>query len=310
MSNTKSAERQDTGQMRVSIPVASIYVNPTDNLRLFPATEAEVGTLANSIREHGLINPLIVRVRGERDAEIDQKYGYILVAGFQRMRAVESLGWSQVDVTLTETLDGHLLNVDENVVRKSLSPMDQAFVCQRLKESGMKGVEIAKRMQETSAWVTGRLKFMGLRPEIQKAIHEGRVDATFAAKELALRSEAEQDEIMAGLAEGGKVAKEVKAKAKATGKEVRKAKAKKEGKKVRGRKAKKKVKAAGAGAGAGKFVSKANGHTGAVVTGALGLYPAKEWTLTPKEVLAVKVLTAVAKAKSAKAAWDGVVRAL
>ena len=314
MSTEKSAG-QDTGQMRVSVPVAAIYVNPDDNLRMFPATDEEIGRLAESIKEHGLISPLTVRVRQEeKDKDLDQQFGYILVAGFQRMRAIQSLAWSQVDVTLTETMDGHLLNVDENVVRKSLSPMDQAYICHQLKESGMTGVQIAKRMKETNAWVTGRLKFMKLRPEIQKAIHDGKVDPTFAAKELALRSEAEQDEIMAGLAEGGIVAKEVKKKAKEVGVAVRKTKAKKEGKKARGRKAKAATVRAksGAGASAGKSSagSKANGHTGAVVTGALNLYPVKEWTLTPKEVLAVKVLTAVAKAKSPKAAWDGVVRAL
>jgi ParB family chromosome partitioning protein len=200
-----SNEPEDVGQVEVeitktSLPVIElaldkIRVDESKNLRRFSPDAKSINELAESIKTEGLLQPVIVRpieVNGDGCE-------YELVAGFRRMEAMKvneaPVVMARVLGATADATGNKITNLTENRMRAELSYMDQAHAAKELLDAGMKRQDIAKAFGKSPAWATRILKFLELRPKIQKLIHEGKVPFRAAAIMPDL-SEEKQDELL------------------------------------------------------------------------------------------------------------------
>jgi len=185
------------------IPLDKILVDKSKNLRRFPAKAADIKAMALSISKIGLLHPLIVcpLSQDQRAAEGNEGKEWELRAGFQRWDALllgnegGILDMEAVECRILDpaSIDMDDVNSDENDKRIPVSHIDQAYTVHRYQEAGFKNQEIAAKMGKANAWVTYVSKLYGLRPEVQKMIHEGKINFRLA-RELPEMTEEEQDQ--------------------------------------------------------------------------------------------------------------------
>ena len=153
------------------VPVDSIRQNSRQPRTNFDA--AALDELAASIREHGIIQPLIVSQRAEGD--------YELVAGERRWRAAQRAGLAQVPVIVRETTSQQLLELAliENVQRADLNPLEEAHAYQSLKqEFGLSDEQIAQRVGKNNrVTVTNTRRLLKLPAQAQDAILKNSISA-------------------------------------------------------------------------------------------------------------------------------------
>jgi len=165
-------------------PVAALEPNPFQpRAAIDPQRLAE---LQASIRASGMIQPILVRRRGER---------YQIIAGERRWRAAQALGLESVPVTLREVKDEELLELAlvENVQREELTALEEAQAFQRLQsELGLTQEEIARRVGRDRATIANTLRLLRLPRELRELVAKGALDAGHARALLALESAEEQ----------------------------------------------------------------------------------------------------------------------
>jgi ParB family chromosome partitioning protein len=150
------------------LPVASIAPNryqPRDHF-----DEEALGTLADSIREVGVLQPVLVRPAGD---------GYELIAGERRWRAARRVGLQTIPALIRETDDATALEhaLVENVHRSDLDPLEEAAAYQQLIEDfGLTHEEVATRVGCGRATISNSLRLLQLPPAIQRLLHERRID--------------------------------------------------------------------------------------------------------------------------------------
>jgi ParB family transcriptional regulator, chromosome partitioning protein len=145
--------------------------------------EDSLAELAESIREQGVLQPLIVRAVATGDA------AYEIVAGERRWRAARLAGLTAVPVIVRELTDREALAVAliENLQREDLNPIDQAQSMSRLvEEFGMTHEEIAKALGRSRAGVTNFLRLLELDDGVKQAMVAGTLDMGHARALLPL----------------------------------------------------------------------------------------------------------------------------
>jgi ParB family transcriptional regulator, chromosome partitioning protein len=161
------------------IPVERIRPNPYQPRTGFdPEALAQ---LAASIRENGLIQPLVVRDAGNGT--------YELIAGERRFLASKQAGFTHVPVVVRQATRREMLEVAlvENLQREDLNPIEEAEAYHRLAtEFGLTQEEIAARVGRSRAAVTNALRLLGLESEFQEMLAQGTVSAGHARALLAL----------------------------------------------------------------------------------------------------------------------------
>jgi ParB family transcriptional regulator, chromosome partitioning protein len=157
------------------VPIEFLKPNPRNPRRYF--AEAELDELAASIRERGIIQPILVRtVRGA----IDQ---YEIIAGERRWRAAQRAGVHDVPVVLLEVADREALElaIIENVQRTDLNALEEANGYQALAdEFKYSQDEIAKIVGKSRSHVTNTLRLMKLPESVQTLIRDGKLSAGHA----------------------------------------------------------------------------------------------------------------------------------
>ncbi len=142
--------------------------------------------LADSIREQGVVQPLIVRARGD---------AYELIAGERRWRAAQMLGLVEVPVIVREADDRTALELAliENLQRENLNPIEEAQgYSQLIEQFQLKQEDVAGQVGKNRATVANALRLLKLAPEIQEHVRQGRLSAGHAKAILALESEDKQ----------------------------------------------------------------------------------------------------------------------
>ena len=142
--------------------------------------------LADSIKEQGIVQPLIVR---ERDGHLE------LIAGERRWRAAQLLGLAEVPVILREADDRAVLELAliENLQRENLNPIEEAQgYAQLIEQFQLKQEEVAAKVGKSRAVVANALRLLKLPPAIQTSIREGRLSVGHAKVILGLASETQQ----------------------------------------------------------------------------------------------------------------------
>lgn len=138
--------------------------------------------LMESIREHGIIQPLIVRpVNGKME----------LIAGERRFRASRELGLSEVPIIIRQASDRDVLEMAliENLQREDLNPIEEARAYNRLAEEfQMKQEDIAKRVGKNRATVANAMRLLDLAQSVQDLVSHGKITAGHAKVLLMLKT--------------------------------------------------------------------------------------------------------------------------
>jgi len=159
--------------------------------------EASLESLAESIRSHGIVQPLLVRRRGE---------GYELIAGERRWRAAKLAGISRVPVVVKEVPDESLLEIAliENIQRENLNPIEEAQAYKKLIETvGLTQEALASRVGRDRSYITNYLRLLKLSDDIQQLVKEGRLSTGHARALLALTHPDLQRRIARQIIDGG-----------------------------------------------------------------------------------------------------------
>ncbi len=161
------------------VPVAAITPNPMQ-----PRTALDpeaLDELAASIREHGLIQPLVVTRQGPER--------YQLIAGERRWQAARRAGLATVPVLVKEATPQQVLELAlvENIQRADLNPLEEAAAFQQLvDEFGLTQAQVAERVGKSRVAVTNTLRLLKLPAEVQQALADGAISEGHARALLAL----------------------------------------------------------------------------------------------------------------------------
>jgi ParB family chromosome partitioning protein len=169
---TESSERP-RGQRRV--PTGSLRPNARNPRRVF--SNAELDELVASLRERGIIQPIVARpVRGATEA-------YEIIAGERRWRAAQRAGLHEVPVVIIEATDAESLQIAiiENVQRADLNPLEEAEGYRALMEEFGNGQEeIAKIIGKSRSHVANTLRLLKLPDSVKTYIQAGKISAGHA----------------------------------------------------------------------------------------------------------------------------------
>lgn len=174
----------DTGEHVLRLDLSDVVASPFQPRKNF--NEESLSELVESIREHGLIQPLIVRKVGEK---------YELIAGERRWRAATKLGLTQVPVIEREASDRDVLELAliENLQREDLDPLEEAEAFARLAQDfQLKQEEIAQRVGKNRATVANAIRLLDLDPEVQTLVSRRLLSAGHAKALLGLKTLADQ----------------------------------------------------------------------------------------------------------------------
>ncbi|HET7321623.1 MAG TPA: ParB/RepB/Spo0J family partition protein [Longimicrobiaceae bacterium] len=175
------------------VPVSSIVANPFQPRREF--TAEQLSELEGSIRENGLLQPLVVR---PAPAGAPEGAEWELVAGERRWRAIRRLGWTEVPVIVREMDDRTLLvlAIVENVQRADLSAVEEALGYQRLiEEFGYTQKEVAEQVGKERSTVANLLRLLHLPASVQRLVSEGSLSMGHARAILGLDDERRMAEL-------------------------------------------------------------------------------------------------------------------
>lgn len=162
------------------VPLDQIVPSPLQPRKHF--VPEQLTELMESIREHGIIQPLIVR-------RVDGKLE--LIAGERRFRASRELGLKEVPVIVREASDKDVLEMAliENLQREDLNPIEEARAYERLsREFSMKQEDIAKRVGKNRATVANAIRLLDLAMSVQDMVSSGKITTGHAKVLLTLKS--------------------------------------------------------------------------------------------------------------------------
>ncbi len=154
-----------------TLPKQTVRLSEIEPNKSQPRTdfdEEAISTLADSIRQHGLLQPLLVRPL--------ESGGYQIVAGERRWRACRMLGLDEIPVHIRELSDKETMQVAliENLQRENLNPIEEAMGYQELIDSyEMTQEEVAKTVGKSRSAVANSLRALKLEPEIQAMLRKG-----------------------------------------------------------------------------------------------------------------------------------------
>ena len=171
------------GQL-VQLSVYEIDDNPFQPRRDFG--DAEIASLAESLKTHDMLKPVLVRKRGDR---------YQLISGERRLRAAIRAGWSSVPARLREADDRLVaeLAIVENLQRKDLNPVEKALSFKRyLEQHGCSQEELAQRLKLDRSTIANLMRLLELPEPVLSALRRGELSAGHARALLPLGDEDEQ----------------------------------------------------------------------------------------------------------------------
>src|SRR5262245_46700553 len=163
--------------------IEELYPSPEQPRRRFD--ETKLGELAESMKTHGVIVPLVVRPRPEG--------GYFLIAGERRWRAAQRAGLHEVPVVVQDVEQGTALEraLVENLQRADLGPLEEAGAYQRLiDEFGLTQEAIAERIGKDRSTIANSIRLLKLPPPVRQLVEDERLSMGHARALLALEEPA------------------------------------------------------------------------------------------------------------------------
>ena len=169
------------------LPVSAIRPNSRQPRKGFP--EAGIKELAASIREVGILQPLVVR---------STPGGFELIAGERRLRAAREAGLERVPVLIRQAGENESMELAlvENLQRENLSPLETAAAYQALMDGfGLSKDQLARRLGKSRAAVTNTLRLVHLPENIQALLGDGKISEGHARALLGLENEEQMTEL-------------------------------------------------------------------------------------------------------------------
>jgi ParB family chromosome partitioning protein len=180
---------EELEQAAAAVPATEVAVAVVDPNPWQPRSvlgDAELAELAESLREHGLVQPIVVRARGDR---------YQLIAGQRRLAAARRLGWEKVAVRVLDVDDRQMAEIAivENLQRRDLDALEKAASFkQYLATWGCTQEELAKRLSIDRSHVANLIRLLDLPEAVQEKLRSGAVSMGHARALLPLGDEDEQ----------------------------------------------------------------------------------------------------------------------
>lgn len=184
-----AASQENIGATYREIPISAIRPNPRQPRQVFDP-EA-LNELVHSIREFGLMQPIVVR---EKDG------GYELIMGERRWRASGKAGLKTIPAIVRQTDDNDMLRdaLLENIHRAQLNPLEEAAAYQQLlEEFGVTQAELADKIGRSRPVITNMIRLLGLPVSVQRKVAAGVLSAGHARALLGLKAGAEAQEQLA-----------------------------------------------------------------------------------------------------------------
>lgn len=179
----------ETKNQVVEIPVAAIVPNQYQPRKVFDQTEIQ--ELAQTISEHGLLQPIVVREFRPGEYEI--------IAGERRFRAVKLLQWEKIPAIVEKMTDAESasLALIENLQRAQLSPVEEAQAYKQLMEfNHLTQAALAKGMGKSQSFVANKLRLLKLIKPVQNAILDGRITERHGRALLSLNEDQQRTLLM------------------------------------------------------------------------------------------------------------------
>jgi len=165
--------------------VRRIDINTIDPNKEQPRTrfdEEQIQSLAESIRQHGLIQPILLKPHGEER--------YLLVAGERRWRAARLAGLTRIPAIVKRFSDQEVLEIAlvENLQRENLNPMEEAEGIRQLMDRfGLTQEKVAERLSKSRPAVANALRLLALPGDIQAMVREGQLSPGHARAIMAIQ---------------------------------------------------------------------------------------------------------------------------
>ena len=169
------------------VQIKDIQKNPYQPRKEF--SEEKIQELAQSIKENGLIQPIIVRK--------SPVLGYEILTGERRYRASIAAGLSEVPVIIKQLSDQDMMlhSIIENLQRENLNPIEEAKAYQSLIDKGFTHTEIAEKMGKSRPYITNLVRLLGLPKHILIEVESGKLSQAHARLLIQLSSD-RQDKLL------------------------------------------------------------------------------------------------------------------
>ena len=167
-----------TNDVVVKLPLSELDVNVNQPRKVFE--EKAMKELSDSIKVHGVIQPIIVVKRGER---------YMIIAGERRFRASKIAGLTEIPAIIKTYTESEIAEVSllENLQREDLNPMECARAMKKLMEDfGWTQEKVADRLGKSRPVVANTIRLLNLEPEVIGMIEEGKISAGHARSLVAV----------------------------------------------------------------------------------------------------------------------------
>lgn len=166
------------------VAIGEIFPNPDQPRKAFD--EGAMNDLTNSIREHGIISPLVVTKRADGT--------YMIIAGERRYRAAKAAGLEKVPVIVKEYSEKEIQEISliENLQREDLNPIEAAFGMKKLMEEYSLTQEVlAERLGKSRPAIANTLRLLTLSEEVIALVQEGKLSSGHARTLVPVEKEAQ-----------------------------------------------------------------------------------------------------------------------
>ncbi len=191
------------GEAVTKVPLSKVEPNREQPRRNFD--EDAIAELADSIKQYGVIQPLIVQ---EKDGY------YEIVAGERRWRAAKQAGLREVPVIIRDLPEQERMEITliENIQRENLNPIEEALAYHRLlTEFDLKQEEVAQRVSKNRTTVTNSLRLLRLATEVQQMVIDGQLTGGHARCLVSVEDEEQQTRLARQIAQQGLNVRETEA---------------------------------------------------------------------------------------------------
>ncbi|MFV0519154.1 MAG: ParB/RepB/Spo0J family partition protein [Lachnospirales bacterium] len=185
--STYDSIENSTGEKITFVDIKLVTPNKGQPRRYFD--EEKIIELGESIKEFGILQPILVVKKGE---------GFVIVAGERRYRASKSIGLKEIPVIIKELSDKDILEIAliENLQRQDLNPLDEAFGLQRLHDEFFLNFDdISKRVGRSKGSISNSLSLLKLTSRVQDLILSGKLKASHARLLLKIEDEKLQSDV-------------------------------------------------------------------------------------------------------------------
>lgn len=187
--DTESKENTKENNEYKEVFVNISLVEPNRNQPRKEFDKDALSELANSIKQYGILQPIIVQKNEDM---------YEIIAGERRWRAAKEAGLTEVPIIIRDYDKQKIMEISiiENIQRENLNPIEEAMAYQSLMEEyGLKHEELAERVSKNRSTITNSMRLLKLSDNIQQMIIDGKISAGHAKVLLSVENTSEQEKI-------------------------------------------------------------------------------------------------------------------